>query len=207
MTKTFALAGIAALMLSTAAGAQSLSFGVGLTSDYMSRGMTNSNNRPALQPWAEYENSGFYVGVWASNVDLGADRIEVDLYGGYRWSTNNTNFDLGYARYFYDSTGDAGGELYALVSHDLSESGASLFAGMYVGHAGGLTLNDAHGGISIPIADRLSGSARVGVSGAGNVYGNMGVTYSVNDRLDVDARVHRGNAGGPRYVLSAAFSF
>ena len=206
-TGLFASSAIALFLTAAAAGAQSLSFGVGLTSNYMSRGMTQSNNGVALQPWAEYENSGFYAGVWASNVDFGGpDNVEIDLYGGYRWSTGDTNFDIGYARYFYDSTGDAGGEAYLLVDHTIGE-GASAFAGLYANLGGGVTLSDAHVGLSIPLFSGLSGSARLGVTPGNNVYADVGVSYDVSDSLSVDLRAYRSNSTGPQYVLSTAFSF
>lgn len=205
-TGLLASSAVALILTAATAGAQSFSFGVGVTSDYISRGASQTNNGPAIQPWVEYENSGIYVGLWASNVRLGPDRIEVDLYGGYRWSAGETNFDVGYARYFYDSTGDAGGELYLLVNHAIGE-GASAFAGMYVGHAAGLTVNDAHVGLSIPLMDRLEGSARLGVTPGNNVYANIGVTYAVNDNISVDLRGYRSNMTGPQFVLSSAFSF
>lgn len=202
------LAGVASVFVlaAGAAGAQSFSYGVGLTSDYISRGATQTNNGVALQPWAEYENSGFYAGIWASNVDFGTnDRIEVDLYGGYRWSVSNTSFDVGYARYLYDGvTGDAGGELYMLLNHDLS-GGASLFAGVHLNPATG-NLTNGHGGFSVAFNDRLSGSGRIGVAG-GNAYGDAGVTYSFSDNASVDLRLHDGETMTPRVVLSTAFSF
>lgn len=206
--KTKLLAGVASVfaLMAGAAGAQSLSFGVGLTSDYISRGATQTSNGAALQPWVEYENSGFYAGLWASNVDFGTnDRFEVDLYGGYRWSVSNTSFDVGYAHYFYDGvTGDSG-EVYMLLNHDLSGSGTSLFAGVHVNANTG-ALSNAHGGLSITISDRLTGSGRIGVAGP-NAYGDAGVTYAFTDSASVDLRVHDSETMTPRIVLSTAFSF
>ena len=43
---------------------------VGLFSDYVFRGYTQTINEPALQGGFDLEHStGFYAGVWASNVD------------------------------------------------------------------------------------------------------------------------------------------
>lgn len=208
-TKRFASVACIAMMTAGTAGAQSLSFGVGLTSDYISRGATNTNHRPAIQPWVEYENSGFYVGAWASNVDFGTnDSIELDLYGGYRWSVGNTGFDVGYARYLYNGvTGNCCGELYFLLNHDLSDTGASLFAGVHADIDTGFALTNIHGGISIPLMDRLSGSGRMGVLAGGSAYGDLGVTYTLNDSATVDLRLHDGGTITPRLVLSTAFSF
>ena len=205
-TGLFASSAVALLLTAAAAGAQSLSFGVGVTSDYISRGASQTNNGPAIQPWAEYENSGFYAGVWASNVDLGTDNVEIDLYGGYRWSAGDTNFDIGYARYFYDDSGDCCGEVYLLVDHTIGE-GASAFAGVYMDIDGGLTFTDAHVGVSVPLFSGLSCACCLGVTPGNNVYANAGVSYDINDSFSVDLRAYRSTSTGPQYVVSTAFSF
>ena len=48
----------------------SVSGNVGLFSDYIFRGYTQTENNPALQGGFDVEHaSGLYAGVWASNVD------------------------------------------------------------------------------------------------------------------------------------------
>ncbi len=44
---------------------------VALTTNYMFRGVSQTNNGPAIQGGFDYEYSPYnlYVGVWASNVD------------------------------------------------------------------------------------------------------------------------------------------
>ena len=209
MKHTVLFAAVIALSASALpAAAQSLSFGVGVTTDYISRGASQTAGRPALQPWVEFENNGFYVGAWASNVSLAPDSVEVDLLAGYRWSAGNTDIDVGYARYIYDNTGDAGGELYGLLSHNMDD-GATLFAGFYIGQsAGGWQTNDAHVGMSMPISDRLTGSFTAGFNlGSSTSYGNIGVAYTVNDQVEVDFRLHAGSALSTQAVLSTAISF
>jgi len=61
------------------ATAQTLYFGLGVTTDYLSRGASQTGGCAALQPWVEYETNGFYVGAWASNVDLAPDSVGLDL--------------------------------------------------------------------------------------------------------------------------------
>ena len=44
------------------------SFNLGITSDYVFRGFTQTDKKPALQGGIEYEaESGFYVGTWGSS--------------------------------------------------------------------------------------------------------------------------------------------
>lgn len=193
-------------LASLPAFAQTLSYGVTLTSDYISRGATQTSNRAAVQPWVEYETAGgFYGGLWASNVDLAPDSVEVDLYGGFRWGVENTSFDIGYARYFYNSSGDAGGELYFLVEQEFE--GASVFGGTYIGHAGGLSINDVHVGMSTTLFAGITGSGRLGITPGNSVYADIGMGYDVNDSVSLDLRYHRATGTAGRFVVSTGLSF
>lgn len=84
-----------------------LSFNVGAVTDYRYRGISQSRLRPALQGGADFAHkSGFYVGTWASTIkwikDAGGDTdVEVDVYGGYKFSVNDFGFDVGVLRYLY----------------------------------------------------------------------------------------------------------
>lgn len=200
-------AATAGLMLATgAASAQSLSFGATLTSDYMSRGLSQTNHEAAFQPWVEYESNGWYAGLWASNVSFAPDHVEVDLYGGYRLALNNTSFDMGYARYFYNRTGDAGGEIYVLVEHGFSEN-AAINGGVYLGHSGSLTVNDAHIGFSAVVLPNLTASTTFGVTPGSMYYGVVGVNYAIGDNFSVEAELHNARTQSTRLVVSTSLSF
>ena len=77
---------------------------VTLASDYLFRGVTQTGNEPAIQGGFDWgHDSGFYLGIWASNVDFGGpENIEIDYYGG--WGTETEGgiaFDIGYIYYDY----------------------------------------------------------------------------------------------------------
>ena len=206
MTRILTLAALAAAFHAAPAAAQSLtlSYGATVTSNYVSRGFTQSNGW-AFQPWVEVETAqGWYAGLWASTVDLGTDRAELDVYAGYRWAVGNTAFDLSYLRVYMDDTGDAGGEIGFAVEHDLGR--VVLSGALAVGHAGSLTMNDAHAGMAYAINDRLSASGTVGIAG-GSGYGDLGLTYALRDSVELDARLHGGDGIGHRLVLSAGVAF
>jgi uncharacterized protein (TIGR02001 family) len=85
---------------------------VGLFSQYIFRGLTQTNEEPALQGGFDYGHaSGFYTGVWASNIswlrDFGAysagASLEVDIYGGFKGSIGKSDFgyDVGLLYYWY----------------------------------------------------------------------------------------------------------
>jgi len=95
---------------------------VALTSDYMWRGVSQTNNDPAIQGSFDLAHeSGLYVGAWASNVEFGdrGNSMELDVYGGF---ANEIDFggalpfaigyDVGILRYEYSSTDSHFTELY-----------------------------------------------------------------------------------------------
>lgn len=103
---------LAALGLLSAAGAANaeLSSTWTLTSDYDFRGLTQTEEDPALQAsidWAD--DSGWYVGAWASNVDFGAGdpSYEVDLYTGFSGGAEDgLGWDVGIVYYAYPEESD-----------------------------------------------------------------------------------------------------
>lgn len=118
---------IATAMLAATATAQAeISANVSMASDYVFRGISQTDNQMALQGGFDYEHeSGLYIGTWASNVDSslfnnGRDpQLEVDLYAGYSGSLSEAiGYDLGYLRYQYPSASSVGtNEWYASGSY------------------------------------------------------------------------------------------
>lgn len=85
---------------------------VGLYSQYVFRGLTQTDGDPAIQGGFDYSHSsGFYAGTWASNIswlrDGGAYRTggsgEFDLYGGMKGGFGKSDFtwDIGGLYYAY----------------------------------------------------------------------------------------------------------
>lgn len=86
--------------------ASPFSVNAAITTDYVFRGVSQSNNGPAFQAGVEYSAPfGLYAGVWGSNVDFaeqGDPDFEVDYTLG--WSvdlSDRWNLDLGVNRYTY----------------------------------------------------------------------------------------------------------
>ena len=79
-----------------------VSANVSFASDYIWRGMTQSDG-PAIQGGFDYEaEGGFYAGIWGSNVNFndGAGS-ELDYYFGYAFEAGGIGVDLGYIAYDY----------------------------------------------------------------------------------------------------------
>ena len=121
MKKTLIASLLGAATLVSGYAQAELSANVGVVSNYLWRGMEQTDGGPALQAGLDYSNeSGFYAGTWASNVDdFGVDAtLEVDLYGGYAGSASGWDYDIGYILFMYpgtDSDVDFG-EIYGSVS-------------------------------------------------------------------------------------------
>ena len=85
-----------------------VALGAAVVSDYMFRGITQTDHDPALQAYVEPSLGMFYGGVWASNVDFVTPDpdVEIDLYAGVRPEFGPVSMDFGYLRYFYPGAPD-----------------------------------------------------------------------------------------------------
>lgn len=66
----------------------SFSANIGAVSNYIWRGVTQTDDQPAIQGGLDYAHaSGFSLGTWASNVDFATGaNYELDVYAGYDFS-------------------------------------------------------------------------------------------------------------------------
>ena len=79
-----------------------VSANVSFASDYIWRGMTQTDG-PAMSGGFDFEDeSGFYAGIWGSNVNFndGAGS-ELDYYFGYGFELGSLGIDLGYVAFDY----------------------------------------------------------------------------------------------------------
>jgi uncharacterized protein (TIGR02001 family) len=101
-----------------AAPASPITANVGFTTDYIFRGIAQTSHNPAIQGGVDYaHSSGFYAGVWGSNVSWIADSqaiavvggvqqgsttMELDTYLGFKNAfAEDFNYDVGFVRYNY----------------------------------------------------------------------------------------------------------
>jgi uncharacterized protein (TIGR02001 family) len=106
---------------------------VGLYSQYVFRGLTQTNQKPAVQGGFDLGHaSGFYVGTWASNQSWVADytqavssSMEWDFYGGFKGGLPaDFGYDLGVLYYWYPGNYDNAPSGY--VKPDTTELYAAL---------------------------------------------------------------------------------
>jgi uncharacterized protein (TIGR02001 family) len=102
-----------------------VSLSVNLASDYVFEGVSQTNEKSALQGSVDYSHeSGFYASVWASNVDFGGDSkgTEIDSYIGFAGSfSDSVGYNIGYINYSY-----VGDDNNGLDGYDFAEFYSSL---------------------------------------------------------------------------------
>jgi uncharacterized protein (TIGR02001 family) len=121
-----------------------VAYNVGVYSQYIIRGLTQTNHKPALQGGVDLtHSSGFYLGAWGSNISWLTDgqagtaetkyyksggSLELDLYGGYRHTFESIGsglgIDIGALQYWYPGKLDSANyadanttELYGALSY------------------------------------------------------------------------------------------
>ncbi|MCX7148407.1 MAG: TorF family putative porin [Rhodocyclales bacterium] len=88
---------------------------IGVVSDYLFRGVSQTHGGAALQGGVDYAHaSGLYAGIWGSTITWvkdanGKGSTEVDLYGGYKntFAGGDWNYDVGLIAYNYPGHGPA----------------------------------------------------------------------------------------------------
>jgi uncharacterized protein (TIGR02001 family) len=141
MKKTLIAASVAAALIAPGvvlaqaaaepASPHTLTANVGVVSDYLFRGISQSNGNPAIQGGVDYSHSsGLYAGTWLSSIawvsDIqgGSYPTEIDVYGGYKGSfAEDFGYDLGVISYNYPGSGRTNGiaspntvEIYSALS-------------------------------------------------------------------------------------------
>jgi len=148
---------------------------INLASNYIFRGVTQTDDQAAIQGGIDYQyRGGLYAGTWVSNVDGPQGRgYEQDWYIGYSFKTEPVIWDVGYKLYTYPSLDDLNfGELYADIKWSFLTGGLAF------------TTNADDGPNSV--AD--SGDLYIYITGDWNVNGlGLGGTfgYSSRDRAGV----------------------
>jgi uncharacterized protein (TIGR02001 family) len=82
----------------------------GAVTQYIFRGISQTDGKSAAQGGLDLEASGFYLGTWISQVDTSArtaagdvpaSGLEYDLYGGYGIDLGDFSLGIGATGYFY----------------------------------------------------------------------------------------------------------
>ncbi|MBP6879217.1 MAG: TorF family putative porin [Phenylobacterium sp.] len=207
---TALLAAAATAAMSGAAFAQDespldLSFNVGAATDYVWRGVSQTDESPQIYGGVDATVGIVYAGTWLSNVDFGSGNdtdFELDLYAGVRPQLGPVTLDLGIQYYGYINAPTGSDqdfiEFKAAGSVPVGPAtvGAAVFwSDDFYGGTGNATYVELNG--SSPIGEKFSVSGAVGhqdVDYDGDyTTWNLGVGYALTDFLGVDLRYHDTN--------------
>ena len=138
---TLSIAALAAAAFAPAAFAQAeFSGNVALTTDYVFRGISQTNEDPGISGGFDVVNGLFYAGVWAANVDFQDEpedtNFEIDFYAGLAGSFEGSGigWDVGVIYYAYPDAETADldlVEIYGGLSKDF-DSGFSVGGYVYI---------------------------------------------------------------------------
>ena len=220
-----------ALAMAGAAQAQedsgvSLSFNLGVATDYVYRGISQTNEDPQISGGVDAEIGSIgYVGVWASNVDFGTSTdAEVDVYAGIKPTLGAVSLDIGVIYYGYVDSPSGSDEAFweGKVAASVPAGAGTLGAEFYYspdfyGGTGDATYLEVNG--SMPLGDsKFSVSGALGRQwvdvGTDYTTWNAGVSYALTDNFGLDLRYSgttESSALGPladdRVVLSLSAAF
>ncbi|CAN5200025.1 TorF family putative porin [soil metagenome] len=207
LIKTFAAAAALALLATAgAASAQTVSYNVALTSDYVYRGFSQNNEGATLSAGADLTwDSGFYAGVWASDVDFGdGTAAELDTYGGYRTELAGFGVDVGVIGYGYFDEPSGADWSYFEVKGAVSRAFGPVTAGAavyytpdFTGPVGGDQATYVEANAAFTPITNLTISGAIGEQyldeNTGDDYAtwNVGASYALpNSPLTVDVRYY-----------------
>lgn len=219
----FAVAAFAAAAGSAQAQDADVTYTVGAASQYVFRGVGQTDGHAQVFGAADVTRGDLYAGVWASNVDYddGTD-AEIDLYGGIRRTYGAVAIDAGVIAYLYPGQPD--GADYDYVEAKLAASRTfgtvTATASVYWTPDYGGSANEGlytEAAVAWTVTPRWTASGAVGfqdLAGSGGDYGhwNAGVAYAVTPSLALDVRYHDtdadlGDAYDPRWVLALKATF
>jgi uncharacterized protein (TIGR02001 family) len=151
---------------------------VGLYSQYIYRGMTQTKEKPAIQGGFDYSHaSGFYLGTWGSNISWLEDAgvatgasLELDIYGGYKGTAGDLGYDVGLLQYWYPGHYAAGA-----TKANTTEAYGALSYGMFTGK------------LSVVVSDGLFGVP----DERGSWYLDLGANVPLSEGLTLNAHVGR----------------
>lgn len=167
------LAGATVGVAGTASAEGSFTGNIALTSDYVFRGISQTQGDMAVQGGFDYTNGIFYAGTWASNVDFGTayqngedSSLETDLYFGITPTLGPVALNLGVVGYFYPGA----------ETDDLD----------YVEFRASGTITPAEG---FTLGGSLFYSPEFTLNGGDGVYYEANAAYTVNEMFSISGAV------------------
>jgi uncharacterized protein (TIGR02001 family) len=199
-----------------------ITFDVALTAstDYVFRGVSQTNQNPAVFGEVDLASHGFYLSARTENVKFAGIKQEYDAWGGYILPLGPLQLDVGFLRYGYvnaavDTDTVEGKAALSGQVGKLNLHAAGYFTGNYFGSHHGGEYYEVGG--TYPLLPKLS---VIGAFGHQNVdhdfnYNtwNLGLGYALRKGIVLNVRYvdsndkAAGSLGGARAVGSFSLSF
>lgn len=210
---------LAAIASPAAAQDPEVSFNIGATSDYVFRGVSQTQEDPALQAGFDVTSGSWYGGVWGSTVDFGDGTDgEIDVYAGYRSEVAGFSVDVGAIGYFYvEEPANADYGYYeAKLAASRAVGPATIGAAIYYspdffGIDEEAFYTELNAGYAVTSAVALTGAIgqqKLDVTEDYTTW-NAGLTWTIYEGLAIDARYHDTDTDGPltddRFVATLKF--
>lgn len=183
-----------------------------LTSDYRFRGVSQTQNAPAVQGGIDYAHkSGFYVGNWNSSVSsqlyTNGSGLESDLYAGFKKEIfKDVTIDIGSYNYFYPRATTTAAtasnfdtyEAFAGIGYKdiISAKYSQTLGNGYFGTANARGTNYTQVDAKLPLVKNLSAVAHYGRTNVANSSAsdyndiNAGLVYTLPKQYDVSVRYY-----------------
>ena len=199
--KVLLIAGVASLGLGGVAladDAPAITFNFGAASDYVFRGISQTDGAGQVFGGADVSMGKAYAGAWLSNVDFNnGTTLEYDAYAGFKPQLGPVALDVGVVYYGYGNKPSGADEAYweAKVVGSVPVGKGTVGAAVYyspefpfkTGEATYYELN-----ASAPLTEKASVSGAIGhqsvVGPADYNTWNLGVGYALTSKLGVDLR-------------------
>ena len=200
----FALGGAA---VAQEASSVELSFNLGVASDYVFRGVSQTDGDVQVSGGFDAElGGGFYAGVWASNVDFGnGTDLEYDIYAGVRPEVGPVALDLAVLHYGYtDAPAGSDQDFWEVKAAAAAPAGpltlgaAVFYSPEFFGATGPATYAELN--FAAPVSgDRVTVSGALGRQwvdeGVDYATWNLGVGIAITDHVSADIRYWGANEG------------
>ena len=177
----------------------SFAFNIGANTDYVFRGISQTDEDPSVFGGVDATMGIGYAGVWVSNVDFsnGTD-AEYDIYAGIKPTAGPVTFDLGVIYYGYVDSPKGSNQDYveaklaASVPAGPATLGAAVFySPEFFGDTGDAWYYEVNAAVTIPDT-KVSVSGALGRQdievGPGYTTWNAGVGYALTDHIGLDLR-------------------
>jgi len=203
----FAAVATATAALASAASAQnmgpSFSFNLGVQSDYVFRGVSQTDEDISVFGGIDAEMGMFHLGTWASNVEFGdGTDAELDVYGGFAPTVGMVNLDFGFIWYTYPGApkGSSYNNLEFYSTAAVPAGPGEIGVGIHYAPKGFGGVDDSvyyELNAAFPITDKLNLSgavARQTWKGPGDyTLWHIGASYDIHPNFSIDVRYHDTN--------------